>query len=497
MKTKILFLSMCLSVSASFMQAQTDDNQIAEVITTNVEDDATESRGLMVAAKAITGTANIPVGKQYAVLIGINRYQEWQPLNTAKEEAETIRNTLALNYYIDEFIELYDEQATGAGLRKLFGEELPAKLELNDSLLVFYAGHGHLDKSQNGFWIPVDGSADENNQANWLSNSQIRNYVKNLKAQHVLVIADSCFSGDLLDVNRSAAPVIDNAYYQKAISLTSRQVLTSGASETVPDQSEFGRQFVSCLERNLDPYIDAYSIYERIRRGVTKTLPLFGTLPGNEMGASFVLFRKQNPDKAILSVLTEEDPVTWLVSKENSKKLQDTNKQWQLEPGEYILYAQNYGDIEPTFMQEIVLKKGTLNTVRVPSLEWSKPYRIKDLQETKSFIEGQYARDKELRTKRVLRGLGSFLVAGAGTALGIYSYMDGVATYEKYKAAEDFSTASSLRSRLDRNTALMYTGAAVGGLCFTISLPLFFKDTAKNSRAKIHEIDVQIEELSK
>jgi hypothetical protein len=39
--------------------------------------------------------------------------------------------------------------------------------------------------------------------------------------------------------------------------------------------------------------VDALSIYDHIRKGITQTLPLFGALPGNENGASFVLFRRQ------------------------------------------------------------------------------------------------------------------------------------------------------------------------------------------------------------
>ncbi|MEI6389312.1 MAG: PEGA domain-containing protein, partial [Spirochaetota bacterium] len=69
-------------------------------------------------------------------------------------------------------------------------------------------------------------------------------------------------------------------------------VLTSGASETVPDESEFARQFKSLLESNTEACLDPLAMYDRIRRGVTKTLPLLGTLPGHESGASYVLFLK-------------------------------------------------------------------------------------------------------------------------------------------------------------------------------------------------------------
>jgi hypothetical protein len=253
-----------------------------------------QDRGLEVVAREVAGSPNFDVGKQYAVIIGIDQYQNWTPLKAAVSEARDVKRVLAVNYYIDEFIELYDKDATAANLRRLFSQTLPAKLGVHDSLLLFYAGHGYLDSASNtGYWIPVDGGTDPENQDRWFANSQLRGYLGAIKAQRVLVLADSCFSGDLLNTQRGPMPVVDAAYYRNALQYSARQVLSSGASQTVPDQSEFGRELVSYLERNSEPLVDALSIYDHIRKGITQTLPLFGVLPGNENGASFVLFRKQ------------------------------------------------------------------------------------------------------------------------------------------------------------------------------------------------------------
>ncbi len=113
-----------------------------------------------------------------------------------------------------------------------------------------------------------------------------------LKAQRILVLADACFAGDFLNVSRGAQPTVDSAYSRRALQLTARQVLSWGASETVPDKSEFGRQLISLLERNTEALLDPIGMYDRIRLGVTQTQPLLGSLPGNEQGASFVLFLK-------------------------------------------------------------------------------------------------------------------------------------------------------------------------------------------------------------
>ena len=247
-----------------------------------------QSRGLEVAARAVGG-ADLRIGKQYAVLIAIDRYQEWTPLRNPVKDAKAVKEILARRYFIDEFIELYDGDATAVGIRRLFGD-LVDRTGPADSVLIYYAGHGYTDRFNTGFWIPVDGGKNIEAQDRWIQNQQIRNFVSMMKARSVALVADSCFSGDLLNVSRGAEPVLDSEYFRNALKYNARQVLTSGASETVPDESEFARQFRTFLESNTEAYVDPYAMYDRVRRGVSKSLPLFGTLPGQEQGGSFVLF---------------------------------------------------------------------------------------------------------------------------------------------------------------------------------------------------------------
>jgi len=225
-----------------------------------------ENRGLAVVARSVAGQ-EIQIGKQYAVLIGIDKYQEWNPLRNPVNDAKTIKEILQRRYFIDEFIELYNEDATSSGIRKLFSK-LIDEVQPADSVLIYYAGHGYLDKFKTGFWIPVDGGKDLDEQKYWIPNSQIRNFVTQMKARSVALIADSCFSGDLMNVNRGATPTIDSAYYRNALHYSARQVLTSGASESVPDESEFARQFKAVLENNTEVCLDPLGMYDRIRRGV-------------------------------------------------------------------------------------------------------------------------------------------------------------------------------------------------------------------------------------
>ncbi|MCL2211193.1 MAG: caspase family protein [Treponema sp.] len=237
--------------------------------------------------------SNINVGKQWAVLIAIDKYLEWSPLKNPVKDAREIKNILLENYYIDEVRELYDSDATNNGIRQLL-VGLRSQLGKNDSVFVFFAGHGHTDHETNtGFWIPSDGQDINKGQANWLPNGQIRNMISLLPAKHVFLVADSCFSGDILDINRSASPRIDSDYYRRAYALISRKVMTSGSSERVPDASEFIMRFKSSLIRAEGACIDPDYIFVSVRE-VKSTQPLLGVIRGSEHqeGGSFLFFRR-------------------------------------------------------------------------------------------------------------------------------------------------------------------------------------------------------------
>ncbi|MDR3146586.1 MAG: SUMF1/EgtB/PvdO family nonheme iron enzyme, partial [Treponema sp.] len=233
------------------------------------------------------------IGKQWAVFIAIDRYQEWGPLSNPVKDAQEIRDILVERYFIDEVVELYNTDATAANIRRLFSD-LRARTDINDSVFVFYAGHGQTDAvTSTGSWIPVDGGRDQLAQANWLPNIQIRNMLSALPAKHVFLVADACFSGDMLDTSRGASPEINSDYYRRAYSRVSRQVMTSGASETVPDASEFALRLKSTLRRAEEPCIDPEYLFSNVRE-VRSTQPLLGTITGSEhqTGGSFLFFRR-------------------------------------------------------------------------------------------------------------------------------------------------------------------------------------------------------------
>lgn len=284
----------------------------------------TDTRGLKNIIKSLDEYAG--VGKQYILLIAINKYKEWNPLKNPVADAKQLKNIFLENYYVDEIIELYDDEATKSGILKTF-KGLQDKINSDDSLLIYYAGHGYLDNeiTKNAYWIPSDGGLDNFSQDNWIPNSSIRGMIGAIKSKHILLVSDSCFSGDLLNAHRGKTPSINEEYFANAYKRRARQILTSGSSEEVPDESSFSRQFILALRDNNRPLIDPLMIFNEIRLGVRGTTPMLGSLEGtdHQEGASFLLFRKEKEVEKIVEEKNNKIEKDKVVTEDNKIEKKD------------------------------------------------------------------------------------------------------------------------------------------------------------------------------
>ena len=97
--------------------------------------------------------------------------------------------------------------------------------------------------------------AKQDRRSKWLSNADITDTLKSLAAKHVMVIADSCYSGTL---TRSAAVGLRDANYLKRMSKKRARVpLVSEGLEPVEDDGDdgnppFARAFLKALSNNTD-----------------------------------------------------------------------------------------------------------------------------------------------------------------------------------------------------------------------------------------------------
>ncbi|MBP7553829.1 MAG: hypothetical protein KA885_10425 [Spirochaetes bacterium] len=98
-----------------------------------------------------------------------------------------------------------------------------------------------------------------------------------------------------MNAHRGKTPTVNEEYFANAYKKRSRQILTSGSSEEVPDESSFTRQFLLALRDNNRHLIDPLMLFNEIRLGVKGTTPMFGSLSGtdHQEGASFLFFKKE------------------------------------------------------------------------------------------------------------------------------------------------------------------------------------------------------------
>lgn len=272
-------------------------------------------------ASAITIKPTAPTGEpvkgyQWLFVIGINTYLDWPRLQTAVNDAKSLRDVLLERYHFEpaHVVELYDEQATRRNilaklryLARTVGEE--------DSLVIFYAGHGHLDSiTKEGSWIPVESGTKD--ASAWISNHDIRKYLHAdaIKAKHILLISDSCFAGDFFRGKRGKLPEVNDRVIKKAYDLSSRQAITSGGLEPVSDagfgnNSVFSYFLIKTLKENQKPFLIPSDLFPNIKAGVAynaEQFPRLGHLQGTggQEGGELVLFLKQNYKLKQLSAQT-------------------------------------------------------------------------------------------------------------------------------------------------------------------------------------------------
>ena len=250
-----------------------------------------------VAVKPAGGDVTIQ-GDYWALIIGINHYQSAPKLKTAVSDATGIRDVL-LNRYgfkADHVKVLLDADATRSHIEGAF-VRMARQANAEDSVLIYYAGHGqYSDDNQLAWWMPVEGNVDE--PGSWILDAAIRNYVAVMRARHVYLIVDSCFSGTLFASSRASLPTVTDKYYAKLYGKRSRWGLTSGSTEPVADQgtdghSVFAYHLLKVLNENEDPYLIPSRIAEQVIPLVARNadqMPRSQPLQGaSDEGGQFIL----------------------------------------------------------------------------------------------------------------------------------------------------------------------------------------------------------------
>ncbi|MDP7459710.1 MAG: caspase family protein [Alphaproteobacteria bacterium] len=250
---------------------------------------------------------SIEFGDYHALVIGNNNYTHLPKLKNAVGDAKDVSSVLT---------RMYDFQVStllNATRSDIFSAlvKLRAELTWGSNLLIYYAGHGIVDEYTGvGFWQPVD--AAEEDPSNWISNSDVTNMLNAIGAKHVMIIADSCYSGTLVrSTGKGLRTAKDRDVWLKRMSQKrSRTALVSGGIEPVMDggggkNSVFAKALLDVLKEN-QSVIDGTAVFEALKRRVvlgSDQTPEYSDIRKAEHdGGDFLLVRR--------GAITEQPSIT-------------------------------------------------------------------------------------------------------------------------------------------------------------------------------------------
>jgi len=229
--------------------------------------------------------------KSHAIIIGINNYENNNPLTNAINDAKAVRDTLQNKYGFENIIQLYDEEATAPNIRRIFdGELLNRKLiGREDRVLIYFAGHGKkreipLASGENviqGFILPVE--ALRGRPDTYIKMDELVANIKLCAARHILLVLDCCYSGiaALRDAgeteakaDRTTEEFLEYITGKKAI-----QVIAAGGDEqpvtdsgVVPGHSAFTGAFLELLDSDKDMDEDGVLTASEIGNAIRSTV---------------------------------------------------------------------------------------------------------------------------------------------------------------------------------------------------------------------------------
>jgi predicted nucleic acid-binding Zn-ribbon protein len=196
----------------------------------------------------------VQLGRYYALVVGNDVYTGYPALKGAVADATTVAGLLKSRYGYETHL------LTNANRFEILSalNDMREQLKEEDNLLIYYAGHGEVDPAKQGYWLPVDAQAEQ--PSSWISNRAVSDILTTMNAKHVLVIADSCYSGTMTRTSLATfgggmATDSWGDWVKTMVAGRSRTALTSGGVQPVADatrgeHSMFAGALIGALSDN-------------------------------------------------------------------------------------------------------------------------------------------------------------------------------------------------------------------------------------------------------
>lgn len=161
-------------------------------ITGNNEEKTRSSRVLQIHDNSLKKYAT----KKYALVVGTNTYQKgWDNLKNPIRDVEAVADELEFNYGFE--VKRINEATTDSvyfALTKLYND-----LDSSDQLLIYFAGHGDLERNllDDGFLVCTDSKPTtiDPYRNTYISFSKLKKMINKIASKQILVLMDICFGG--------------------------------------------------------------------------------------------------------------------------------------------------------------------------------------------------------------------------------------------------------------------------------------------------------------
>jgi uncharacterized caspase-like protein len=271
--------------------------------------------------------SEVTQGRKLICVIGIDRYAHWPHLQNARRDAERIRDVFAELGFAEASPPLLDGEATRQALDHLVKDGL-AGLSVDDSLVIFFAGHGNTiarPHAPSGYVIPWDGAAGDSKTSTWIDVKEWLAAIARLPPRHILVALDSCYSGIALQsvrVTRSSGQIPVTAYDGLRRHRSRRVIASATGDEKASDNgpldghSLFASGFIAALRTAGEGPLTGTDLAARVQRYVVghqqKQSPVFGAFElddGGEMIIAAPPTASASAERALETVSVRRPPV--------------------------------------------------------------------------------------------------------------------------------------------------------------------------------------------